>query len=174
MAEKFVKTRDYRGTFRLFKRLRRSKSSREYLAYRAMQKIGVPCPGGLELNDERNAFGLLNVGELSMDMLENAVDLRFVCLLEEHKALITNPEFRRDLIAEVAKWVRVTNENNFYHQNLNFRNVLVRTEPPLPVQVTLLMPPAPRSTRRPMLAITAKKSSPSSTRTPVPGSVIKR
>lgn len=133
----FVKRRRYRMSYLLqpWRRLRPSKSRREFEMLSYLRDIGVPCPGNLSFREERNWFGLLNAGELSMDRIVNAADIRHLCLLDEHSRIIHNPEFRQALVAEVAKWVRHMHEQQFFHLNLNFRNILVNIDPVFPVRV---------------------------------------
>lgn len=133
----FVKRRNYCKHYFLqpWRRLRPSKSRREFNLLSHMRDIGVPCPGNLAFREERNWLGLLNSGELSMERLDQAADIRHLCLLDEYAPIIQNPAFRQGLVAEVARWVKHMHEQQFFHLNLNFRNILVNTAPAFPVQV---------------------------------------
>ena len=140
MSKRFVKGRDYKTSYRwrFWKRLRKSKSEREYVAYQYMAEHGIPCPKDVEMKDERTALGFLTDSELSMEHVADAEDIRHVCLLDKHADVIADPEFRVQLIDEIAKWVRVMHDNDFYHLNLNFRNMLVKLKPLKPVQVIFI------------------------------------
>lgn len=134
-GDRFVKERDYakRYRWRPWNRLRRSKAAREWRRYQIMQALGLPCPANVEIEDTRNRLGLLVKSRISMQRLDHAIDLRYLHKREEYAHLRRDQRFRRALVREVAKWVKVMQDNHFYHLNLNFRNVLVdveSTDPP--------------------------------------------
>ncbi len=129
-ADRFTKVRDYVESYgwRFWKRLRASKSKREYHNYEYMRRIGVPCPGGLEFEDHRNALGLLTYSSISMEKLADTTDIRYLMCLDEYAEIRANRRFRLAVSGQIAHWVRVMHENDFFHLNLNFRNVLVQRD----------------------------------------------
>ncbi len=139
MAEppRFVKARDYRGAcgWRLWKRLRASKPAREYQRYQIMKSLGIPCPGNIAYEDQRNIFGLLVHASLTMDKLENATDLRYFFCLDEYAKLRADRAFRLDVARELAGWVKLMHDRKFYHLNLNFRNIMLKVDPPRPAGI---------------------------------------
>ena len=139
MSKRFVKRRNYKTSYRwrFWKRLRRSKSEREFVAYNYMAEHGIPCPKDVKMKDDRN-LGFLTDSEVSMEHIEDSSDIRHLCLLEEHADVISDPEFRRQLIDELARQVRVMHDNDFYHLNLNFRNILVKLKPLKPVRIIFI------------------------------------
>ncbi len=127
---RFVKKRNYQKSYgwKLWKRWRRSKPEREARAYAYMKEHGIPCPDHVEYHDVRNALGLLMTSELSMDQLEGTKDLRYICLLDEFKAIREEKQFRRSVILKLAAGVRKMHDCGFFHLNLNFRNVVARID----------------------------------------------
>ncbi len=131
-GDRFVKTRDFRlypeFRWKLLPRMRRSKARREADCYAVMRSLGVPCPQDVRIREERNAAGLLQMSEISMEYLPNTADLRFICLRDEHRQRREDPAWRRAVLTEVARWVKVMHDHHFFPQNLHFRNILVDVE----------------------------------------------
>ena len=127
---RFVKIRDYRKSYgwKLWKRIRPSKSKREFRNYSYLRKIGVPCPGDLEYEDRRNIFGILTFSSITMEKLEDTTDIRYLMCLDEYAELRANEVFRKKLSRKISGYVRTMHDNDFFHLNLNFRNVLVSRE----------------------------------------------
>jgi tRNA A-37 threonylcarbamoyl transferase component Bud32 len=132
-GRRFVKRREFAGSWRqrlrVVARLRPSKARREARCYAELQRLGVPCPQGVEVREWRNAFGLLRGSEISMEYLPKTADLRFIALLPEFAALRADRAWRRAVVDELARWVRHLHDHDFFPQNLHFRNVLVEPDP---------------------------------------------
>lgn len=130
-GDRFVKTRDFRShpkyRWKFWPRLRRSKAAREAHCYEIMRSLGVPCPNDVRVSETRNLFGLLVASEISMELLTDATDLRFLCLREEYQHLLGDSRFRRALVDRIAHYVGIMHAHDFFPLNLHFRNIMVET-----------------------------------------------
>ena len=131
-GNRFVKKREFRNKpkyiWKFWPRLRTSKAAREKACYDKMAGLGVPCPSHVKVREWRNWLGMLNASEISMDYLPNTVDLRYIALDPAYACFREDPHWRKQVLEQLAHWVRVMHEHHFYPLNLHFRNILVDPE----------------------------------------------
>lgn len=141
-GERFCKRRDFHSDpkyrWRPLRRLRTSKARREKRCYDILRDLGVACPTDIRIEEDRNAWGLLNYSEISMDYMADTVDLRYVALLAEYAHLREDRQWRLATIDAVAKLVRTLHAHDFFPLNLHFRNLLVHADGRRPITVYLI------------------------------------
>ncbi len=128
VGDRFVKRRS-RKRKGIIDRLLGWSVSREAKVYRCMQRLGVPCPQQVECRMERSRFGLIDVAEISMELIPNTVDFRLLATVDCFADLRRNQAWRKRVIREVARWVRHMHRHDLFLCQLHFGNVLVEPVP---------------------------------------------
>lgn len=115
-----------------FRRLKASRSMREMRCYDILRRIGVPCPRDVQVHEERSFLGFLRYSEISMELIRDAVDLKFLATLSCFSGLIENTRWRKAVVRTAARWIRHMHENGFYNSKLHFGNIMVVPDPEAP------------------------------------------
>jgi hypothetical protein len=107
------------GWYRYF--LRPAKAYLEAANYRQMRKIGTPVPEVLAIGQRRFLGGLIDAFLITAG-IENAVTLEEYA----HEKPLAPTQEIRDISSQLAQIVRTMHQANFFHIDLQWRNILVQ------------------------------------------------
>jgi len=139
----FLKRFFYSSPVRFF--LRPAKPYIEYRNYRILQKLGINVPDVLAVGQRRTFGGLVDAFILTAG-IENTHTLEQHLRREE---LTLSPSELTDIFDQLADMVGTMHRHNFFHVDLQCRNVLIQrpsTDPKTPVRVFII--DSPRGGRR--------------------------
>lgn len=102
---------------------RPSKALCEFQNYATFAKLGIACAEPVACGEERDALGRLRRAFIVTRAIPNAQTL--VEFWSERRA--TRRE-RADLIEQLARWTRRIHDENFFHHDLVWRNILVNRD----------------------------------------------
>jgi tRNA A-37 threonylcarbamoyl transferase component Bud32 len=105
---------------------RRSKARREYENYTAFQRIDLPCPQALACGELRDALGRLRRAFILTRAVPDAQTLiEFVRTRCPKRATLASRKLRLDIITRFAPMVGRMHGQNFFHNDLVWRNILI-------------------------------------------------
>jgi tRNA A-37 threonylcarbamoyl transferase component Bud32 len=108
--------------------LRPSKCLTEVRNYLIMDKIGVPCPKVIAYGERRN-FASLHENFIITKAIEDAEDLsNFAEKWHTINDLCEKNKIYRELSKEVLKQTLLAHQNNFFHFDLHWRNILIKKD----------------------------------------------
>jgi tRNA A-37 threonylcarbamoyl transferase component Bud32 len=115
-----------------FSRFIRSKPSRERNNLRLFQKLGVPTLQPVAVGVKRR-WGVFQTGYLVTLEEPGAVELSMLARSSPER--LSDRGFYAELATKLADGVRKLHRHNFFHNDLNWRNILIRQEPELEVMI---------------------------------------
>lgn len=115
-----------------FSRLIRSKPRHERDNLQLFSKLGVPTLEPVAVGEKRR-WGVFQTGFLATLEEPEAVELSV--LARSSPEQFSDREFFSELVDKLADGVRKLHQHNFFHNDLNWRNVLIRQHPELEVMI---------------------------------------
>lgn len=110
----------------------RSKPSRERNNLRLFRKLAVPTLQPVAVGVKRR-WGVFQTGYLAT--LDEPGTVELSMLARPSPERLTDRSFYAELATKLAAGVRKLHKHNFFHNDLNWRNVLIRQEPELEVLI---------------------------------------
>ena len=125
-TEAYYKTYHYYD--RIFEFLfRPSKCLTEVYTYEVMKKVGIPCPEVLACG-ERRIFGRLYENFIITEGIENSQDLDQYALVWKDLPKYEKKTIYKKISSIVLTQLKQAHKNNFFHYDLNWRNIMVRNQ----------------------------------------------
>ena len=126
----FVKYYQHRGQW--WRALGRSRARREWRNIGYFRSAGVPTTPPVAFGEDRSLSGLFNAGGIIVtEEVRNTSDMHI--LGENRPELFADRVWFNRLSGLLAGHVRDLHQRGFFHNDLNWRNILVRLEPELEV-----------------------------------------
>lgn len=114
----------FRGTF-----FGASRARSEYRALTQMRRLGIQAVRPVAYG-ERRVCHFLRSCFLITEAVPDAMPLSsFIQTFGQHRASAKSVRFRREILASLARQVRHMHDSGFVHQDLFWRNVLIRSLP---------------------------------------------
>lgn len=104
--------------------LRRSKALTEVWGYRELRKIGIPVPEVLAYGEKRQ-FGFLCAAFIVTLAVDESKDLKK--FTDELQSRVERKQTYRSLAKQLAGQLRVVHRAGFFHHDLKWKNILVKT-----------------------------------------------
>lgn len=109
---------------------RRSKARREYENYAAFRRMDLPCPQAMACGELRDALGRLQQAFILTRAVPDAQTLiEFVQTHCPSRVTLASRKVRLDIIRRFAPMVSRMHGENFFHNDLVWRNILVACPP---------------------------------------------
>ena len=105
--------------------LGRSKARTEWENLALFRSLGIPTPDVVACGETRK-HGRVQSGALVTAEIPSAVDLRTLALRRDER--LADAAWRRSVLRQVADYVRRLHRAGFIHNDLNWRNILVKLE----------------------------------------------
>ncbi|MBM1134890.1 hypothetical protein JO972_01310 [Verrucomicrobiaceae bacterium 5K15] len=125
----YFKLYGYRRLRRAFSRiLKPTRSKNEFANLKFFQKLGIPVCVPMVQGEYRNAFGIpRNCMIITLEVTGASQLDHFIASLEESdEPSEVKADLRRQIIESIATNLRKIHDEHFYHDDLKWRNVLVR------------------------------------------------
>lgn len=107
----------------LRKFLGRSRLQAEWENLFFFQSLGIPTAKVVAYGQQYQ-WGIFNKGALITEGMENVYDLEFLSF--ENSSYLKNPIWLSELIKNIADYTRRLHDHKFVHNDLKWRNILVR------------------------------------------------
>jgi hypothetical protein len=112
---------------------RRSKARCEFQNYNVFARLGVPAAEPMACGEQRDALGRLRRAFILTRAIPDALTLKdFFQQRCADRAAGNVCELRAGLLRKLADLTRLIHTNNFFHDDLVWRNLLVTWSPPAP------------------------------------------